>query len=158
MKKVLIIILILGAAGFTYYLIAGNKGEDIPFEEGIIEDTGIDPNQVKESLKETGKRTVYGSCNAIANGSTCIDYIGSMWQENDMARLNCSDAGVFSENACPYSKFGGCQMNGGSVMEIITWAYEEGPGGYNNESVPYARMSCDSLPEAQWITPEELLQ
>jgi hypothetical protein len=81
-----------------------------------------------------------------------------MWKDNNSAELNCGEGRNFSTNACPYSEFGGCQMNGGSVMESIAWVYEEGPGEYTSESVQYAAMSCNSLPNAKWITPESLLE
>ena len=155
MNKVLIAILIFGAAGLAYYFIGGNKN-DLPFELDVVEETDVE--LVEQALKETNKRTVYASCNAITSSSNCIDYVGSMWQDNDMARLNCSEVGTFSENACPYSIFGGCQMSGDSVMEMITWAYQEGPGGYNDDSVVYARMACNALPSARWLMPEELLE
>jgi hypothetical protein len=155
MNKILIVILIFGAAGLAYYFISGNK-ENVSFDAEIIEEVDID--QVEEGLKETGQRTVYGSCNAITDSSSCIDYVGSIWNDNDMGKLNCSDVGIFSKNACPYSEFGGCQTSGGSIMEMIIWAYEEGLGGYDEESVSYARMSCNSLPNARWVTPEELLK
>ena len=154
MKKLLIAILVLGVAGLAYYFIGGNK-DNIPFDEGFIEED--DSELAQEALRETGTRTVYGSCNAIPATSNCVDYVGSMWNDNNSAQLHCANAGVFSKNTCPYSQFGGCQTNGGSVMETIAWVYPEGGGGYDTESVMYARMSCDSLPNAQWVTPEELL-
>jgi hypothetical protein len=155
MNKVLLVILVLGAAGLAYYLIGGNTG-DLSFEADTVEEVDLD--LVEEALKETGKRTVYGSCNVIATGSNCIDYIGSMWNDNDLGKLSCVDVGTFSKNACPYSVFGGCQTNAGTVMEIIDWVYEEGPGDYNEESVPYAMMACNSMPNSVWITPEALLK
>ena len=155
MKKLLIVILVFGAAGLMYYFLQGNKG-NIPFETDSVEEVDVD--LIKEGLKEEGKRTVYGSCNAIETSSNCIDYVGSMWEDNDMGKLNCNDVGIFSTDACPYSVFGGCQMSGDSVMEMIAWVYQEGPGGYNNESVTYATMSCNALPDARWVTPEELLE
>lgn len=156
MKKVLIVILVIGAAGLAYYLIGGDK-ETVPSElVNATEETDVD--QVQKALEETGARTVYGSCNAIAGASTCMDYVGSMWNDDNSAELHCSGAGVFSKDACPYSEFGGCQMDGGSVMEKIAWVYEEGPGGYNEESVAYSSMSCNSLPQGSWVTPDELLE
>ena len=154
MNKILIAILIFGAAGLAYYFIGGSKN-DLPFEVGVVEEADVE--LIEQALKETNKRTVYASCNAIASSSNCIDYIGSMWRDNDMARLNCSEVGTFSENACPYSIFGGCQMGSDSVMEMIAWVYEEGPGGYNDESIVYASMACNNLPNSRWVTPEELL-
>ena len=155
MNKVLIIILVLGAGALLYYFIAG-RANILPSDIEI--DENIDLEQVEEGLKETGKRTVYGSCNDIANSSNCIDYIGSMWKDNDSAKLNCGEGRIFSTDACSYSEFGGCQMNGGSVMESIAWVYREGPGDYTEESVPYAATACNSLPNAKWVTPESLLE
>ncbi|MFA5051792.1 MAG: hypothetical protein WC544_01870 [Patescibacteria group bacterium] len=156
MKTVLIVILVIGCAGLAYYLIGGDK-EVVPAEmDNTVEE--VDTDQVQEALQETGARTVYASCNAIAGASTCMDYVGSMWNDDNSAELNCGETGVFSTDACPYAEFGGCQMNGGSVMETIAWAYAEGPGGYDDESVAYASMSCNSLPQGRWVTPDELLE
>jgi hypothetical protein len=43
-------------------------------------------------------------------------------------------------------------------METVIWAYREGPGEYNEESVPYAAAACNANPMAEWIMPEALLQ
>lgn len=153
MNKVLLIILVLGTGALLYYFLRGNS-DIIPSDV----DESIDLEVVDESLKETGKRTVYGSCNDIPNSSNCIDYVGSMWVDSDSAELNCGEGRNFSKNACPYSEFGGCQMNGGSIMESIAWVYEEGPGGYNDESLPYAIATCNSMANAKWVTPESLLE
>lgn len=155
MNKVLLVILVLGAGALLYYFIAG-RTEILPPDSEIDENTDLE--QVEEALKETGKRTVYASCNDIANSSNCIDYVGSMWKDNDSAKLNCGEGRNFSTNACPYSEFGGCQMSGGSVMESIAWVYREGPGEYTEESVPYAVAACNSMPNAKWVTPEDLLK
>lgn len=155
MNKVLIVILVLGVGALLYYFIVGNTSVLPP---GVEIDNNIDSELVEEGLKETGKRITYGSCNDIANSSNCIDYVGSMWKDAKSAELNCGEDRTFSTNACPYSEFGGCQMNGGSVMESIAWVYKEGPGEYTEESVPYAIMSCDSMPNAKWVTPENLLK
>lgn len=155
MKKVLLVILVLGAGALLYYFLGGKLDFLIP---GTEIDDEIDYGLVEESLRETGMRTVYGSCNDIPNSSNCIDYIGSMWEDYDSAKLNCGEGRNFSSNACPYSEFGGCQMNGGSVMESIAWVYEEGPGEYNSESIQYAIASCNSMTNAQWVTPESLLE
>ncbi len=154
MNKVLTVILVLGAGALLYYFLAGNTNL-IP---GVKIDEDVDMELVEKGLKETGKRTVYASCNDISNSSNCIDYIGSMWKDDNSAELNCGEGRTFSTNACPYSKFGGCQMNGDSVMESIAWVYEEGPGEYTPESVQYAAMACNSMPNAKWVTPESLLE
>ncbi len=155
MNKVLIVILVLGSAALLYYFLEGKLDFLAP---GIEIDEDIDLESVEEALKETDKRTVYGSCNDIPNSSNCIDYIGSMWADNDSAELNCGEGRTYSTNACPYSEFGGCQMNGGSVMESIAWVYEEGAGGYTQETVSDAAMACNSLPNGKWVTPENLLE
>ncbi|MDD3679276.1 MAG: hypothetical protein PHX72_00215 [Candidatus Shapirobacteria bacterium] len=155
MNKVLMVILVLGAGALLYYFLAGRTDVLPP---GVKIDENIDLEQVEEGLKETGKRTVYGSCNDIVNSSNCIDYVGSMWKDNNSAELNCGEGRNFSKNACPYSEFGGCQMNGGSVMELIAWVYEEGPGDYTIETVPDAAMACNGLPNAKWVTPESVLK
>lgn len=155
MNKVLIVILVLGAGALLYYLIAG-RTDILPPGMEVDENTNLE--QVKEGLKETGKRTVYGSCNDIANSSNCIDYVGSMWKDDNSAKLNCGEGRDFSNNACPYSEFGGCQMNGGSAMESIAWVYEEGSGGYTQESVQYAAMACNSTPNGKWVSPESILE
>lgn len=154
MNKVLIVLLVLGAGALIYYALRGN----IDLFPDVDVDENIDLETVEESLEETGDRTVYASCNDIANTSNCLDYVGSMWNEADSAELNCGENRTFSNNACPYSEFGGCQMNGGTVMEFISWVYEEGPGDYNAESLPYAIQSCNSLNNAKWVTPDSLLE
>lgn len=155
MNKVLLVILVFGTGALLYYFIAGRTNILPPGTE-VDENTNLE--QVEKALEETGKRTVYGNCNDIVNSSNCIDYVGSMWKDNDSAKLNCGENRNFSTNACPYSDLGGCQMNGGSVMESIAWVYKEGPGGYTEESVQYAAASCNSIPNAEWVTPEALLE
>ncbi|MDD4381832.1 MAG: hypothetical protein PHE21_00595 [Candidatus Dojkabacteria bacterium] len=155
MKKVLIVLLVLGAGALLYYFLAGKIDFLGP---GFNIDEDIDLQQTTDALKEEGKRTVYASCNDIPNSSNCIDYIGSMWKDDNSAQLNCGEGRNFSLNACPYSEFGGCQMNGNSVMEFIAWVYEEGPGEYTFESIPDAMAACNSMPNAKWVTVESLLE
>lgn len=152
MNKLLIALLVLGVGAFMIYLFGGNT-DLLP--ENLDNNTGIET--IEEAIKEEGKRTVYGSCNAISTSSNCIDYVGSFWKDNNMAELNCKGAGTFSKNTCPYSEFGGCQTSPGTIMEIIAWVYKEGPGEYNDESVPYARATCNELPTANWTMPDDLL-
>jgi len=153
MQKFLIVLLVLGAGALALYFFNG-KINQLP--ENLQDNTDIDYESVKEVLKEDNKRTVYGSCDAIATASNCIDYVGSIWAENNMAELNCEGAGVFSKNTCPYSEFGGCQTSAGTIMEIIAWTYREGPGGYNEESLPYAKKACDANPVANWTMPNDV--
>jgi len=81
-----------------------------------------------------------------------------MWADNDSAKSNCGEGRTYSTDACPYSEFGGCQMNGDSVMESIAWVYSDGAGGYANKSITYAINTCNSVPNGKWITPDSLLE
>jgi hypothetical protein len=153
MSKILLAILIFGAAGFALFFFG--RSDELPEDFQPEEDVSYE--EIEQALKEDGKRTVIGSCNIIAAKSSCVDYIGSMWGDANMAELNCGEEGSFSNNACPYAEFGGCQTSGGTVMEMVIWAYREGPGGYDEESVPYARAACDANPQAQWILPDDQL-
>lgn len=156
MQKLLIALLVFGTGAFIVFLLEGNTG-GLPAEIQTEMEDSPDFETIQEALKEEGKRKVYGSCNAIPSTSNCVDYVGSMWGDNQMAELNCKDVGTFSKDACPYSDFGGCQTTGGSVMEMIAWVYAEGDGGYDAESVPYAQKACDALPQAKWVVPADLL-
>lgn len=152
MKKLLIVLLVLGTGALLVFLLEG-KTEQLPAE--FQDDTDFEV--VEKALQEDGKRKVYGSCNAISTASNCIDYVGSIWSENNMAELNCKEVGVFSKNACPYSDFGGCQTSGGSVMEMVAWVYPEGPGEYDTESVKYASAACNAVPLGKWVMPDDFL-
>ena len=152
MNKIIIAILVLGVAGIAIYFLFG-RGDRLP--EGFQGD--ITAEEVEQALQDENPRTVHGSCNAIATASNCIDYVGSMWGDNNMAELNCEGAGTFSKNTCPYPEFGGCQIAGGTVMETIAWVYKEGPGEYTEESVPYARGACDANPVSNWVMPDDFL-
>jgi hypothetical protein len=152
MNKILIVLLVLGAGALVFYIIGGNREVSLPGTEDV------DIEEVEQGLKETNPRTVYGSCNTITEKSTCVDYVGSAWNDNNMAQLNCKDVGTFSKNSCSYSDFGGCQTSVGTVMEIVAWVYKEGPGEYTDESVAYAKMACNALSNSKWVTPSDLLK
>ncbi len=119
--------------------------------------TNISEDEVADLIEEIdGNGKIKGSCSALAE-STCIDYIGSLWTEEQM-KLNCSGDGMtFSKNTCKYSELGGCNMGPGTITEIVTWHYKEGNAGFNEESVIYAAGACNALPIAKWIKPEDLL-
>ncbi len=112
MNKVLIVILILGAGALAYYLLAGKT-------DLFLSNENINEELVEEALKETDKRTVYGSCNDILTQVTALTMLALCGQILILAELNCGEGRTYSTNACPYSEFGGCQMNGESVMESI---------------------------------------
>ncbi|NQT49715.1 hypothetical protein HQ571_03415 [Candidatus Kuenenbacteria bacterium] len=123
----------------------------------VVTETDFTEDEVMDIIEEVdGDGKIQGSCGAYAK-STCIDYIGSFWTEDQM-KLNCSgpDA-TFSKNTCKYSDFGGCNVGAGTFTEIVTWSYKEGSAGYNEENIVYAAGACNALPMAKWIVPEDLL-
>lgn len=155
MNKLIIALLVFGASAVALYMIFGTDTEEMTYlpedmqEEALIEDASFE--DIERALEEDGATTVYGSCNAIAESSTCIDYVGSVWSEYDSGRLNCSDSGIFSEEPCPQPSLGGCQTGGGSVTEMIAWMYTEGAGEIDEESIQYAQMACEANPMARWV-------
>ncbi|OIO53054.1 hypothetical protein AUJ46_06100 [Candidatus Peregrinibacteria bacterium CG1_02_54_53] len=130
-------------------------GEELP------PDQQVDYEEVKELIEEAapGKRTVHGSCNIIATGSHCLDYVGSYWKNEEFMRLNCEGMqgegqGAFSKNACPYTEVGGCQATSDTIMETILWAYDTGGSPITPDVAPYEQMACNANPAAQWVLPE----
>jgi hypothetical protein len=122
--------------------------EDISYED-----------DVKPLIEEENPSTaVRGSCNAIPFGSTCVDYIGSLWTEEQM-RLNCGGSNTsFSLDACPYSDLGGCRATKGTITETIIWNYPYGGQPFTEEDAGYAAMACNALTVGSWVSsPEELL-
>ena len=123
-------------------------------------ETQVDYGEVEELIAETteGKHTVHGSCNLIASGSHCLDYIGSYWENEEFMRLNCEGmagegGGTFSENACPYTDVGGCRITADTIMETIMWAYNSGGSPITPEVAPYEQMACNATAASQWVLP-----
>jgi hypothetical protein len=110
----------------------------------------IDDIEESKADKLAGKGAT-GSCNAIAEGSTCLEYHGSFWTV-EQARLNCSDTGVFSTEPCPADHAGGCNTGVGTLADMVAWMYFRGEGGITAESLKYAKMACDATMASNWIT------
>ncbi|PLX26170.1 hypothetical protein C0581_05170 [Candidatus Parcubacteria bacterium] len=91
-----------------------------------------------------------GSCDAIAESSTCMEYYGSFWNEAEM-KLHCSDSGTFSFDGCPSDMSGGCNTGTGTSADMVAWMYTRGGGGITVESLKYAKMACDATMASQWI-------
>ncbi len=104
------------------------------------------------SEPEENDGTVIGSCNAIETHSTCIDYVGSFWAW-EIIQLGCSaEEGMFaSRDACPNGSVGGCQLNGGTANEMITWFYDFGGEPIDGENVQFSAMACNATLGASWI-------
>ena len=127
--------------------------EDVPADQAIDYEEDVKP-LIEEKTNSAKSR---GNCNLIAAGSTCLDYVGSLWTEQQM-KLNCGDPrGTFSLNACPYSEVGGCRTGGGTIAETIIWSYDYGGDPITPEVKPYTMSACNALQIADWVTPAGLL-
>lgn len=93
------------------------------------------------TLNEDLKNRAKGSCNVIAEGSTCVEYIGSYWTVNN-AKLNCS--GNFYTNPCPRPALGGCRLGADTPNDMVTWHYSYGGDPYT-EVIQYAAGSCRAI-------------
>ena len=94
---------------------------------------------------------VRSSCNAIVDKSTCLDYVGSYWKNDNYSKLNCSGAGIWSKKNCPQDYIGGCLMNSGTEQEMISWHYGYGGVPFDPETAKYAAMACNANPAGTWI-------
>ena len=133
-------------------LVVGFGCSDMPKDQQVDYEEDIKP-LIEE--KSTGK--VRGSCNMIDKGSKCLDYIGSLWTEQQM-RLNCQGGGDFSLNACPYAELGGCRNAKDTITENIIWTYNYGGEPSTPESLPYERGACDILEISEWTYPADMLE
>lgn len=96
---------------------------DKAMEEAQLEEDSalVDELIELEGKKQTGE-AARGSCDAIAEASTCLEYYGSFWTETQM-ELNCSTSGVFSTKPCPSESLGGCNIGNGGSTDMVTWFY-----------------------------------
>jgi hypothetical protein len=149
MKKIFLLsFLILPMILFT-----GVGCDDMPEGERIDYEDDVKP--LIEEIDEAYK--VRGSCNVIAEKSTCVDYVGSFWDQPEQKELNCDGVGVYSDNTCPYSDRGGCQMGGGTFTEVITWHYGSGGQAFTEEDIIYASGACNAIPGGKWVGPDHFL-
>lgn len=113
------------------------------YDEGMLAETeDLLPNEVES------EKTIKGSCDMVGQASTCVEYFGSYWTEETI-NLVCQD-GTYSKNRCPDQALGGCRISPESESDQITWHYERGGGGYNQESIKYAMQACNSIPGGLW--------
>lgn len=118
-------------------------------EEKINEDYNLVIKlEESEEDKKSGKSK--GSCNAIDNGSTCVEYYGSFWTDQQM-QLQCEGSGTFSKSPCPEGMSGGCNTGVGTMADMVAWMYPYGGGGMDAESMKYAKMACDATMASKWI-------
>lgn len=120
-------------------------------DEKLNKDVNL-ANELMDStdLKISGKGGK-GSCNAIDDSSTCVEYYGSYWKETEM-KLNCEGAGTFSMNPCPQDMAGGCNAGSGTPTDLVAWMYLRGGGEIDAESLKYAKLACDNTLASEWIS------
>ena len=106
-----------------------------------------------ENLEENKKNgsAAKGSCDAISQAATCIDYIGSMWTIDQM-KNNCNSSGTFSTKPCPSGKAGGCNVGTGLQSDMVTWFYTNGVNGVTADSIKYMQAACNANPLGRWVT------
>ena len=118
--------------------------------------SGLGEDEVYDLTEEIGStNSVRGSCNAINAKSTCIDYFGSFWTEQQM-RLNCTGPGVsFSLNACPYTALGGCNTGVGTIADSVLWHYSRGAHAFDAQTAADAERVCNLTTLSRWVKPED---
>ena len=150
MKKIFLLSFLI----LPVFLLTGAGCDGMPADQQVYYEEGVAP-----LIEEVdGKYKVRGSCNVISEKSTCVDYVGSFWDEPEQKKLNCKGVGIYSDNTCPYSDHGGCQMGGGTFTEVITWHYGEGGQAFTAEDIIYASGACNALPIGNWVGPDHFLQ
>ncbi len=100
--------------------------------------------------KKSDGSAARGSCNAVSAASTCIEYIGSIWSDQQM-RLNCEGSGIFSKSPCPEGMKGGCNIGEGIPSDMVTWFYLEGDGEITEASLKNAKGACENTPLSKWL-------
>jgi len=115
-------------------------------EESV--ELAFDLDELKDK-KETNV-TSRGSCDLIAEASTCIEYIGSFWTDQQM-RLHCESTGIFSKDPCPSGMVGGCNIGEGVISDMITWFYLQGGGGITEVSLKHAENACNATMMSRWV-------
>lgn len=124
-----------------------DSGEEIDPNEPTSPDSGEEEDDQGQdsgeeiSLGDDLKNRAKGSCNAITQGSTCVEYLGSYWNANT-AKLNCSY--IYSSQPCPRPALGGCRLGAGTSNEIVTWHYSYG-GDPFTEVIQYTAGSCQAI-------------
>ena len=155
MNKLFLSITILGSCALIL-LLSIKYGETAPETRQPTENSLS--GDLEKVMREKDLKQTIGSCRAIKEKGSCIDYIGSMWSDDGVAEQNCKKVGTYSSDTCPHSEFGGCQTSAGSAVEMIIWAYREAPQNQKGEAMPYAYEACTNNPYAHWITPDSQLK
>ena len=94
---------------------------------------------------------VKGSCDAIEEGSTCLEYIGSDWTE-ELMKTNCKSFGNYSTESCSSDFIGGCNIGYTSPTEMVSWYYGRGKAEIGSVSLKNLEKICNKNPKGKWIT------
>ena len=105
-------------------------------------------DELEEGIANKKAGKAKGSCNAIADSSTCIEYYGSFW---DDVQIEMACDGVYSKDPCPRDMAGGCNTGEGTPADMVAWMYLRGGGEMTAESLKYAKMACDATLASVWI-------
>ena len=123
-------------------------------ELGKIEQTdntkAIREMENSEDKTKDGTQAV-GSCNAVAENSTCVEYYGDFWTEPQM-EIMCEGSGEFSTDPCPNDMAGGCNTGTETMADMVVWMYLTSDGEITSQSLKYAKMACDANASSKWIT------
>jgi hypothetical protein len=146
----LILIIPVGCSKTKVDMDMEQDGENVTEEQRLNESINLFDKLENSENKKVTSGQVRGSCNAIGESSTCIEYYGSFWNEQKI-KLLCSDSDVFSTEECPTNMSGGCNTGIGTPSDMVTWMYTKGGGGITTKSLKYAKMACDAAAASKWL-------
>ncbi|MBT3816860.1 MAG: hypothetical protein HOE80_04715 [Candidatus Magasanikbacteria bacterium] len=109
------------------------------------------PGNSLENIPTKPKETPHigGSCNLIAKTSTCLEYVGQFWTEEQMG-YNCYE-GTLSFDPCEHGEIGGCDIGKNSMTEMVIWMYPYGASPISAKDAEAAKPTCDINPMGTWI-------
>ena len=112
------------------------------------------PGESLEDLPSEPKTTpsaphIGGSCDLIAKTSTCLEYVGQFWTEEQMG-YNCYE-GTLSFEPCERGEIGGCDIGENSMTEMVIWMYPYGASPITAKDAQAAKPTCDMNPMGTWI-------
>jgi hypothetical protein len=104
----------------------------------------------KNYTSENKVNDVRGSCLAIDELSTCIDFVGPYWT-NYLMDIECKKTGIFRQEACPKTDLGGCKINENYVAPIVSWYYKTGGKEFTEDDIIKMKERCPKLIEgSEW--------
>ncbi len=107
-------------------------------------------NELTESENNGENNSLKGSCDTIDDSSACIEFYGSIWNEQTI-KLSCEGTGTYSAGSCPQDMSGGCNTGVGTIADAVSWFYTRGGGEITPESLQYAEMACNATLDSKWV-------